>query len=454
MTIKKNFLLLSTTIIAIPLLSILFILVHNYLRSPNRLLINGTKEFNEIQDSYFSKSDVETLKRILSNLPPNVETVLFSEENKILLSSIPDFKLGEKIESQNLMKIINDSSDKYFYQFTTPSLEKTKTLLMTRIAKIHREKRGNFFRNNLIKSLIFFLFFVVLICVFIIIHLSKTIFKSIKIIESGTQEIANGDLNYKIDNILKEKSSNEIISISKSIEKMRLALLEVQKRKNKFIMGISHDLRTPVAIIKGYTEALTDGIISEPADTTQALDLIKSKTNQLETMIDTLINFTKLDNANIIDNISEIQLAEIINAFVKDAEITGTVFKRNVITDIKIDDSIKIKMNSQLVSRAFENLYSNALRYTKEDDTIEIKAFNDKQNAYFVISDTGCGINKDELSSIFDLFYRSSASRREEGMGIGLSVVKNIIDIHGWKINVESEKDKGTSFTITIPILP
>ena len=235
MTIKKNFLLLSTTIIAIPLLSILFILVHNYLRSPNRLLINGTKEFNEIQDSYFSKSDVETLKRILSNLPPNVETVLFSEENEILLSSIPDFKLGEKIESQKLMQIINDSSDKYFYQFTTPSLEKTKTLLMTRITKIHREKRGNFFRNNLIKSLIFFLFFVVLICVFIIIHLSKTIFKSIKIIESGTQEIANGDLNYKIDNILKENSSNEIISISKSIEKMRLALLEVQKRKNKFI---------------------------------------------------------------------------------------------------------------------------------------------------------------------------------------------------------------------------
>ena len=209
MTIKKNFLLLSTTIIAIPLLSILFILVHNYLRSPNRLLINGTKEFNEIQDSYFSKSDVETLKRILSNLPPNVETVLFSEENKILLSSIPDFKLGEKIESQNLMKIINDSSDKYFYQFTTPSLEKTKTLLMTRISKIHRGKRGNFFRNNLIKSLIFFLFFVVLICVFIIIHLSKTIFKSIKVIENGTQEIANGDLNYKIDNILKENSSNE-----------------------------------------------------------------------------------------------------------------------------------------------------------------------------------------------------------------------------------------------------
>ena len=152
-------------------MSILFILVHNYLRSPNRLLINGTKEFNEIQDSYFSKSDVETLKRILSNLPPNVETVLFSEENEILLSSIPDFKLGEKIESQKLMQIINDSSDKYFYQFTTPSLEKTKTLLMTRITNIHREKRGNFFRNNLIKSLIFFLFFVVLICVFIIIRL-------------------------------------------------------------------------------------------------------------------------------------------------------------------------------------------------------------------------------------------------------------------------------------------
>ncbi len=454
MTIKKNFLLLSTTIIAIPLLSILFIISYNYFRSPNRLLINGSKEFNEIQNENLSKSDLDTLKRILSRLPPNVATVLFSEENEVLLSSIPEFKLGEKISSNEMMQLVNNSSDKYFYQFTSPALEQKKTLLMTRISKHDKEKGSHFLKNNLFNSLIVFLFFVVFICIVIIIHISTTIFNSIKIIENGTQEIAAGDLDYKIDAVLKENSSNEIISISKSIEKMRLALLEVQKRKNKFIMGISHDLRTPVAIIKGYTEALTDGIISEPADTTQALDLIKSKTNQLETMIDTLINFTKLDNANIIDNISEIQLAGIINAFVKDAEITGTVFKRKVITDIKIDDSIKIKMNSQLVSRAFENLYSNALRYTKEDDTIEIKAFNDKQNAYFVISDTGCGINKDELSSIFDLFYRSSASRREEGMGIGLSVVKNIIDIHGWKINVESEKDKGTSFTITIPILP
>ena len=108
-------------------------------------------------------------------------------------------------------------------------------------------------------------------------------------------------------------------------------------------------------------------------------------------------------------------------------------------------------MDKQLFSRALENLLSNAIRYSKAGDEIAISA-SETSDAYIVsVSDTGIGIAEKELDHIFDMFYRATDSRREEGMGIGLSVVKSIVDTHGWTIGVASEAGKGSTFTITIP---
>ena len=98
---------------------------------------------------------------------------------------------------------------------------------------------------------------------------------------------------------------------------------------------------------------------------------------------------------------------------------------------------------------------SNAIRYTKEDDLIQIVAYTEEtEKQKFIIlqfKDSGSGIDKKDLNYIFDTFYRGTNSRKEEGMGIGLAVVKSIMDTHGWKISVQSQKKKGTCFTITIP---
>ena len=136
-------------------------------------------------------------------------------------------------------------------------------------------------------------------------------------------------------------------------------------------------------------------------------------------------------------------------------EITGKVFKRNVMTDIRLNKDIKIPLNDQLVHRSFENLLSNAIRYTKENDLIEINAYTIESDVHnFIImqiKDTGSGIDQKDLDYIFDMFYRGTNSRQEDGMGIGLSVVQSIMNTHGWEISVESQKKKGTCFTIKIP---
>jgi len=283
-------------------------------------------------------------------------------------------------------------------------------------------------------------------------HISHTIFSSITILEQKTQRIAAGDLSVSlVDPKQTKKQSNEIISLTESLDKMRRSLLDAQERRTKFIMGISHDLRTPVAVIKGYTEAIADKVISDPVEIKKSLDIIGTKTNQLENMINTLINFVKLDNTDWRQNLIPENIREVVEEFGKSAEMTGTVFKRNVTYSIDISTDTRVPMDKQLVQRALENLLSNALRYTKDNDSITITASETADYVFMTVKDSGIGIAEKDMDHIFDLFYRGTNSRREEGMGIGLSVVKNIIDTHGWTISVQSELGRGTAFTITIP---
>lgn len=448
MSIKKQFFILSAIIITVPILCALFIFTHHYFSSSDRLLIEGYKEIRKMDYSLFSNNDWDTLYKTIDELPLNVEAVLLSEDNKVILSSISDFKTGKLIAPREMWELVNGASDKYFYQFTSPPLEKRKVTLITRTPR--NAKNTNVVKNICITVLVAIVIFVI-ICIISIFNISRTIFNSIVVLENKTQQIADGKLTEKVKNEIKSNQSNEITSILESLEKMRISLLEAQNRKNKFIMGISHDLRTPVAVIKGYTEAITDGIITEPDEIKSSLDLIGTETNHLERMIDTLLNFMKLNNSELRQKLIPGSITNVIHVFEKEAKITGNVFKRTIITDVNLSQDIEVPLDEQLALRAFQNLFSNAIRYTNDGDTIKIISYIEDNKIYLKVADTGIGISENDLDHIFDLFYRATSSRREEGMGIGLSIVKNIIDTHGWNIFVESELKKGTTFTIEIP---
>ena len=120
------------------------------------------------------------------------------------------------------------------------------------------------------------------------------------------------------------------------------------------------------------------------------------------------------------------------------------------IPEIEIDEKTVIMLDQTMYIRTIENLFSNALRYTKENDTITFTATESEQDISISMEDTGMGISEKDKNHIFELLYRGTNSRREEGFGIGLSVVKSIADTHGWTIDVESKLNVGTKFTIRI----
>lgn len=450
MTIKKQFSILATVIIAIPILCIIYMSIHNYIRSIDRILVKDFMEFKKNEGSLYTKDELRTIRESLRFLPAEVDAAIISSNNQVLLSSIPELPAKKEIDFQFLWNLQNMPSKKYYYQMSVIDSESIQFLLITRVFKDKTRQRPPI---GMVASLMIFLFVIALFCFILILLIFKSISKSIITLEHETQDIANGDLSVQIQT--EEKSrSNEITSICESLEKMRLSLVEAQNQQTKFIMGISHDLRTPVAVIKGYMEALSDGIISEKDELTNAYSLISCKINQLDDMINSLINFMKMNYKEFRDQLSTASITSLIKDFANDAKSSGNVFERQVITNINLSEDYIIPLNKSLISRAFENLLSNALRYTEKNDTITISADKIDNSIIFKIADTGIGIDKEDLSQIFNLFYRGTNSRREEGMGIGLSVVKNVMDTHNWKIDVESEKGKGSCFIITIPLSP
>lgn len=290
-----------------------------------------------------------------------------------------------------------------------------------------------------------------LICIYLFIHFSITLNKSINYLQKATKRLADGDVSKSLERRKNSRGSNEITDLIVNLEKMRHSLKDEIKRKERFIMGMSHDLRTPVAVIKGYSEAILDEVVTKKEDIMKSVDTILLKSNQLENMINTLINFVKMENSNWSGNKILQPIECVLTEFLNNSKNTGEIFKKTVSGSINVNKETKILFDKDLLLRALENLFSNALRYTKENNSIFINATENENQIEISISDTGIGIKAEDIQFIFDFLYRGTSSRREAGFGIGLSVVKNIVDTHGWKIDVKSKENEGTTFTIMIP---
>jgi signal transduction histidine kinase len=233
---------------------------------------------------------------------------------------------------------------------------------------------------------------------------------------------------------------------------MRGRLKEAQNRRSRFIMGVSHDLRTPLALIKGYTEALGDGTADSGEERERAQGIIATKIEQLQEMIDDLIDVVRFDSGEWRQHLKPHQLLPLLTAFHQRLVADGTLLKRAITGTIDVGADVTVPLDERLFTRMLENLTGNALRYTKEGGHVDFSAHMVPGTGIGItITDNGCGIPKKDMPFIFDTFYRGSNSRREEGRGFGLSIVKSVADSYGWPIEVKSTEGKGSTLTITIP---
>ena len=278
--------------------------------------------------------------------------------------------------------------------------------------------------------------------------------RSIMQLEEAASRIAEGDLDFELE----VKGRDEIASLTRSFEAMRRKVKEEYARRARFIMGVSHDLKTPLALIEGYADAIAEGYADSPEKLQHYSGIIKGKSKQLEGRILQLIEFVKMESGQWQATHEPTELGpfleEICRRWREDAPVVGASFAGQV----EIPSEILVPMDQGLVTRALENLIHNALRYSGSNKAAQLQARIEQDGiagpkvAVIEIINRGPGIDSQDMEHIFEPFYRGSQSRKEEGMGLGLASVKNILESHGWTVRVHSVPNERTRFRVEVPL--
>jgi signal transduction histidine kinase len=398
-----------------------------------------------------TKHDWEKIVFRLSHSRQGADMVILTTDFRILFSTIGELPQGQTVNEQILISRLKEKDGRYNYVAESfPKLDEN-LFLLTRF-----DHSGKTSSPMVTLALVFFIAIgvTILFVLFVIVGIIRSVTSSVTMLEKATRRIVSGEFDLDVD----IKGSNEISSLGNSLNTMRLKLKENMLRRSRFVMGVSHDLKTPLALIRGYAEAIGDGIDKNPGSLERSTSIITSKVKQLEDMIDDLLDVVKLDSEEYRGMMNHIPLAEYLEKFGREIKQDSEIFYCTVETKIDIDPGITVRMDNRLVNRALLNIVNNAIRYSGKNSCIRFTAFMQNGKAHIEISDNGPGIKSEDLSHIFETFYRGTSSRREQGPGLGLAMVKGVIDSHGWEINVRSVEaspagQSGTTFEIEIPIL-
>lgn len=287
-------------------------------------------------------------------------------------------------------------------------------------------------------------------------YVVKSIVTPIDILVYGVNQICDGNLEYRIAYEKKDEFTaicSDFNDMAKRLSDMVNARQKDEQSRRELIAGISHDLRTPLTSIKAYVEGLEKGIASTPKVQRRYYDTIKSKTSDLEYIINQLFLFTKLDVGEFPLHMEQIDIGEELSKQVD-------LFKNEYIQkglSIHIKNNIQntfVKIDVIQFRNVVQNILENSVKYKNEESVeAEIVCTDNETDVIIRIADDGPGVPNEALNKLFELFYRSDASRKNpsNGSGIGLATAKKIIDMFGGEIKAENVTNGGLAIIITLP---
>ncbi len=449
MKLKTQFLFLIIGIIAVPFIVTSFILLLDYTMSrgqepvPNYIRIRSWIR-GDAAHAYTTRN----FRDLLAHKPDGLDVFVVGSDNTIVFSTIPQLPPGTRMDSAEVLSFIRSNVEGYHFQIDAPPQGVAAGQEPLLILKIPRARQDAEFRNQAVQMMMYSMIAVLAFSSLMSYLILRSLNRSIVTLEGATRRVAEGDLDFEIP----VRGNNEISSLTRSFDRMRKALKEEYARRARFIMGVSHDLKTPLALIQGYVEAISDGLASEPAAQKKYLSIIQDKTQVLEGMIGELIEFTKMETGEWRMTFRDVRAAGFFMDISKRYSEDALILKRRFSFNIDLPSDLTVSMDEGLVGRALENIIGNAIRYTPPGGEISLSVKREGDEVVASIADTGIGISAEDLGHIFDPFYRGSNSRREQGFGLGLTTVKSIIEGHGWSIGVSSEVGQGTVFTIRMPV--
>lgn len=267
--------------------------------------------------------------------------------------------------------------------------------------------------------------------------------------ENVARRMAMGDLDARAE----ARTDDEIGSLARTLNELGDELKRYRDTRSEFFANISHELRTPITYLEGYSQVLSEGLIESEEEMKQYLQIIRDEARRMKRLVDDLFELSRMEEGKLSINEEWVDLSEVLwrvgNRIGPGAAAKGLELDLDIGTDVPL-----VRGDGNRMEQIFLNLLDNAVRYTNQGK-IRVRLGRDHSQVVAQISDTGVGIPREELPYVFERFYRVEKSRSREfgGTGLGLAIVKKLVELQNGQIEVESEVNRGTTFTVRFPIV-
>ena len=353
--------------------------------------------------------------------------------NKIIDKELVKFKQsGEETAFEKILNPINNSVSLLYcikkgngYIFLFTSLEDIGTT------------------TSLIKNqLIYVTLLAILFSIIIALFLSRRIAKPISDMTKKAEKLAEGNYNVQFTTT----GIKEIDELANTLNYLEQEVSKTDEYRRDLMANVSHDLKTPLTMIKAYAEMIRDITLKNKEKTKENLNVIIDETDRLNILVNDILELSKLQNNQDNLNIEKFDIVELINDILKRYQIIKETENYKLI--LESPASIMVKADKKRISQVIYNLINNAINYTGDDLTVTIRITENTKECKIEIIDTGKGIDEKDLPNIWNRYYKKEKNHKRNvvGTGLGLSIVKNILEQHHFKYGVNSIKDKGTTF--------
>lgn len=301
--------------------------------------------------------------------------------------------------------------------------------------------------------------FILIICftaTILTVWIYSSILRPLNTLKLATLYMRDGNLDYEV----KAESDDEISELCRDFDQMRIRLkklieerLQYEEESRILISNISHDLKTPLTAIKGYTEGILDGVADTPEKMDKYLKTIYSKANDMSTLVDELSFYSKIDGNAVPYNFNHLNLEQYFTDCVSELALDLEVKNIDIGYFNYVDKTQEVLVDAEQLKRVVNNIVGNSAKYMdKKKGLINIRIQESDEYVQVEIEDNGKGIEKEDCKKIFERFYRTDASRNSSrgGTGIGLSIAKKIIEDHGGQIWATGKEGVGTSIFFTL----
>lgn len=271
--------------------------------------------------------------------------------------------------------------------------------------------------------------------------------KPIRDLATAARCYSSGDFSYKVPEPTEQNEMTELII---EFNSMADSLEALENSRRNFVSSVSHEFKTPMTTIGGFINGILDGTIP-PEKQNYYLEIVSSEVKRLSKMVNAMLNISRIETGNLTLNIDRFNVSNnLLNTFLTFEQL---ITEKNITVEGLEDlDELIVPADQSMLDQVIYNLVDNAVKFTNNNGTIKIETKQDSQSCCFSIRNTGAGIPPEHIKNIFDRFYKVDESRSSDtkSTGLGLHLVKSIIELHGGKVTVKSEENKFTEFTVKL----